>query len=237
MSKWRLSFDLRNVKALLWAYAGVFAYTLWGILFNVNGFSFSFREPYYIMAKDFYLLADFIMPILMMFTVLLLFSEDFGKGSWQFISSLPVSRLRFLLVRYLRVFMLLFTAQTALLFIFVLRVNNALGTVISLPRILSLTAPTAMFLMALALFSIVMTRRAFYGIIICGGYVLVDASSTGNFFGGHTIFISMYVHGFSPGRIVYNRTLFFVLSLVLVFLACLIFRSKIYARALKRTNL
>jgi len=177
---------------------------------------------------------DFILPIIMMFTILILFAEDLGKKNFEFVNSLPISKFRFLFVRYLRISLLVFIPYTAMLCLFNHYANKKIENKVSFVRLLELTMPTALFLMALALFVIVLTRKLFYSVIICGSYLLFDASSMGNFLNDKTLFISMYVQKFSPKQISDNRVCFFMLTFVLILSAYLIFRSKIYNQILDR---
>jgi hypothetical protein len=231
MRRWGLSFDLRNVRVLLFTQLGICVLLSVFILVPKEIITAKFLEPHFI-DSNFFFFSDFILAIVMMFTILILFSEDFGKDSLEYINSLPISKFHFLLVRFLRMSLFVFVPHMVVLCFFNLYANGMMEKNVGFVELLKLSAPTALFLMSFSLFVMVLTRKLFYSTILVGGYLLLDASSMGNFLGDKTLFISMYVRNFSPKQIADNRTMFFMLSLLLIILACLLFRSKTYERLL-----
>jgi ABC-type transport system involved in multi-copper enzyme maturation permease subunit len=227
MRAWKLAFDLRNPRTTLAAQAAVYA--ILAAMFAASAITAHFVEPKYV-ESNIYFFADFILPIFMMFAVLILFAEDFGRGSSDFVNSLPVSRTRFLLGRYLRIAIVMLLPLLAALLAFNLYASGATEKSLSYIDLLWVVAPTPLFLMSLALLSIVVARNLFYASIVCGGYALLDASFRGNFFDGKTLFISQYLRNFSREQIDANRTLYLLLSLAIMILAHIVFCAKPYKR-------
>lgn len=230
-SKWKLSFELCNLGTVFLIVPIICLLSLVLLYSTKDIFSAIYIEENLVFT-NYYFIIDFIIPIIMMFNVLLLFSEDLKDSNVSFTLSLPVSKFYFIIIRYFRLFFLLMIPYIITLYFCHLKINDMVGKSVNFQSYLQITLPSCLFLMGLGVVSVVITRTLFYSAAICGVFILIDASTMGNFFENKSVFISMYLQNFNTNQVYDNRWMYSVLGFLLPFLSYYIFSTKTYDKLL-----
>ena len=178
-----------------------------------------------------------IIPLMMAFCVLLLFSNNYEGHSGEYLYSLPPSRLFLTFGRWGRLVLSFLPGYLVDLWACWRggeQLLQKLGQPLDIPFfhwVLN-NLPCVLFLCGLALFLLVVGKRFLYGLILVVGLPLVDLVTGGFLLEKATFLVGMFGREVSLEQVLWNRGIYLALGLMLPLLAGWIASTKGHRRRL-----
>ena len=167
---------------------------------------------------------DFLLPLLMAFSIFFLFSSSIEDHSGEYLYSLPTSRLFLTLGRWSRL-VLTFLPGYALSLVACWWVGNPIilhswgMDPLPLWYWVRNSVPSVLFLCGLALFLMVVGKKLFYAVTILGGLLLAELLSEGILLGKWTFFFNLRGDYHTLEILIQNRIFYSIAGLGLALLA------------------
>ena len=178
---------------------------------------------------------DFLFPLLMAFSIFLLFSATYEDHSGEYLYSLPISRFFLTVGRWSRLLLTFLPGYVLNLIVCWWAGNPMIKYAWGMDPIplwywVRNSMPSVLFVCGLALFLMVVGKKLFYAVTILGGLLLVELLSDGLLLGKWTFFFNLRGDYYTLDILVQNRVFYSIAGIVLALLAYILSTANFYKK-------